>query len=359
MLLSVTLFAFQRANAQGIINVSNVASGVHIDYTSLTNAVSNAQAGDTIYIYPSSATYGSVTIDKQLTIIGPGYDVQLNPTLEISTYTGSVILDVVTISGSADGTIITACDINELRILGQSNITIKRNRIRREINVEQCSNILINANYFNSTENYGCYSCADGFYHVRIIESSSVLVSNNLFDAFSDASGGCTPSFYNYGFDNLLVNPASDAIILNNSFRDRVIVHNSVLKNNIFLLTEQYSTCADFPISHANSIIQYNVLVDTLPELDATNYQNAIEADLFVAWPIQGSQSFDSRFHLQSGSPAAGAGEGGVDCGPFAGADPYKLSGIPFIPVVYEINAPASGTATDGIDVHIKVRSNN
>ena len=69
--------------------------------------------------------------------------------------------------------------------------------------------------------------------------------------------------------------------------------------------------------------------------------------------------SDDGQYILKSDSPAKGAGVGGTDCGMFGGSSPYKLSGIPGIPNIYELNVPENGYTNDGINVEIKVKSNN
>jgi hypothetical protein len=54
-----------------------------------------------------------------------------------------------------------------------------------------------------------------------------------------------------------------------------------------------------------------------------------------------------------------GAGFGGVDVGIFGGPEPYVLSGIPPIPTIYFLTAPAIGEKNTGLPVQIKVKSNN
>lgn len=53
-------------------NNTNAPGGAN-RYTSLSAAIDSAAAGDTIYIVPSSTSYGDLTLKKQLTIIGGGY----------------------------------------------------------------------------------------------------------------------------------------------------------------------------------------------------------------------------------------------------------------------------------------------
>jgi hypothetical protein len=69
--------------------------------------------------------------------------------------------------------------------------------------------------------------------------------------------------------------------------------------------------------------------------------------------------SNDGIFQLKAGSPAIGAGVGGVDMGLFGGSDPYVLSGLPAIPAIWFISAPSSGSGASGLQVQIKAKSHN
>lgn len=71
----ITLLALAIAlglSGQNIIVVDN-NPGAAADYTSLTDAVNAAEAGDFIYIVPSSDSYGNFVIEKELHIRGLGH----------------------------------------------------------------------------------------------------------------------------------------------------------------------------------------------------------------------------------------------------------------------------------------------
>ena len=65
----------------------------------------------------------------------------------------------------------------------------------------------------------------------------------------------------------------------------------------------------------------------------------------------------DKAYKLNPTSSAKGAGVGGIDCGAFGGNDSYVLSGLPAIPHIYDIVAPTSGSATSGLAVKVKVKT--
>jgi len=69
--------------------------------------------------------------------------------------------------------------------------------------------------------------------------------------------------------------------------------------------------------------------------------------------------STDGQWQLERGSPALETGINGEDVGMFGGSSPYMLSGIPSLPHIYFLSAPSVGSATDGLQVRLKVKSTN
>jgi len=67
--------------------------------------------------------------------------------------------------------------------------------------------------------------------------------------------------------------------------------------------------------------------------------------------------STDGKYQLKNGSPAKGSGLNGVDCGMFGGLDHYVLSGIQDIQVIYFFEDTERASATNGLPVHIKLKS--
>jgi len=348
---------------QNIINVNNTATSVTTQYTTLQAAVTAAVDGDIIYLYPSPTTYGNATINKRLTITGPGYNVQQNPSLQINTYvSNSIIGEITYTTGSNDG-IITGCDFNYMVLNGQTNVQITRNKIRNRIYLSNTTNILVEGCYFELVSNNSCIGVgADGNWAniSANTNNNSLIIKNNLFFAREERTPSCNNCSSGTAFmDNLLIGSTSNAIIEYNIFRDHCHFGNSIVRNNIFLSTFQVNCAVPTIQNNGGNLFENNLLVANQTGLGATNIINVPEESIFEGWPTQGSRSFDDRFILKAGSPATGAGIGGIDCGAFAGATPYKLSGIPFIPIIYQINAPASGTAASGLNVNVKVRVSN
>ena len=72
VLLFIACFVYSMSYAD-IITVSNNPDSPG-QYTSLPAAIAAASVGDTILVSGSPTNYGSITINKKLTLFGSGYD---------------------------------------------------------------------------------------------------------------------------------------------------------------------------------------------------------------------------------------------------------------------------------------------
>ena len=90
---------------------------------------------------------------------------------------------------------------------------------------------------------------------------------------------------------------------------------------------------------------------------DQCGTENGNQANVDMIAVFVPSGTTDGQWQLRNGSPAIGAGLGGVDCGMFGGTDPYVLSGIPDIPMITSLYVPSRANPTDGLDVKITIES--
>ncbi len=141
----------------------------------------------------------------------------------------------------------------------------------------------------------------------------------------------------------------------------------ALIQNNIFVR----GTVRSYRSSFTNNIM-LNGFFDRGDAMAANNIANGTQfgstegnqANVNMSNVFVGTGSPDARFKLKIGSPAIGGGYGStagnvVDCGMYYGNTPYKLSGLPGVPVIYFINVQAVGSNTDPIDVTVKVKSTN
>lgn len=325
LLLLFSLCAISRnLSTQTLIRVHPAAG--EGDFASLQEAVDSAMAGDIIYVYPGS--YGSITVDKGVHIYGPGFDVLANTITGVKTVAANTIVNSLTLQAGADGATVKGLLINGIARV--SNITggeITGNWITTELELNNASSILVQGNYLLvHNSNYG---------HMDLNSSPNAIIRNNIFrwiamDSFSSAS-----------FKNNII------ITGNNEF------FNSEIKNNIFYYNNT-TTPNPIAVNSANEI-QYNVFCTNVGY--ANNLTGQDRSTLFLQADIHSSYTLDANLQLSPTSPAIGAGENGADCGIFGGGMPYKFSGIPELPLIYELNAPDN--AAGSLDVTIKVRGEN
>jgi hypothetical protein len=325
-LLVILTFLSNGLSAQHLIRVNNNPD-FDAAYTTLQAAVSNASSGDTIYMEGSATEYAGATINKKLTIIGPGFFLPENPKTQAN-HMEAIFNTNVTFSTGAAGSAMMGCrfQYGTLMMINASNITVIRNYL---------SGVEFNTN------------------------SSNVVLAQNYVDYRIATNSG----------------QLTNSIISNNIIQGQIDMGNSsgslIISNNVFGYSSGYLSISCF-----NSTIQNNILSGIYTDI-ATNTGNAISNNILAIDGINenGNQynidmnsvfadfngalgmSNDGKWQLMDGSPATGAGIGGKDCGAFAGQTPYILSGIPGLPHIYQADIPASATTESGLQVTIHVMS--
>jgi hypothetical protein len=147
-----------------------------------------------------------------------------------------------------------------------------------------------------------------------------------------------------------------------------VIENNTICSNSLEWGTSNGLPLGGMSIFSVNSIISNNICKGNI-YIDRNNltgiYDNGNNTlsknstnlgDNFASQFIGGITT-DKYYMLKPTSTAKGAGTGGIDCGAFGGSDPYVLSGLPAIPHIYDVVAPTSGSATSGLAIKVKVKT--
>lgn len=300
------------------------------DFVSLTEAFSSVDvvAGDTLYVYGSPVSYGSLpTLTKRLTLIGPGYYLAQNAGLQHNLSPASV--DYLNFGVGSEGSLISGFMLSASDVYA-ANVVIQRNQIRR-LHIF-AANCMVLQNFFSDIAYYGYAIYAD---------SASNLVVGNNHIKFSPAgwciymTDICSGTFYN----NLTWGSCR--------YRNAEVFNCVIDWDN-----PGWEWTWDTVNTNVHHSLMMNIYSWDWNEwpLGASNQLN-VTAQVFVE-----TGSTDGYYQLCAGSPAIGAGVAGADCGMFGGATPYKLSGIPAIPTIYNFTAPATGFT---IPVQIGARSNN
>jgi len=311
--------------AQHLLRVNN-NSDFDADYTTLQDAVSAASDNDTIYVEGSATAYEGATINKLLTIVGPGFFLNENPKTQANTVEASFTSGITFASGS-EGSTMMGCKLESYNLtISVSDITVIRNYLYSVDFTGTCNNILIAQNYVQNTINAGN----------AVI--TNTIISNNIIRNQINSGISSGP---------LIV---SNNVLITISYNFPISVYNASIQNNILIY--DYASIRE----NTGNTISYNIMASDGTNANGNQYN--IDMDLVFA-DFDGAleMSKDGKWELKADSPAIGAGISGADCGAFYGPSSYVLSGIPNLPHIYEADVPAAATSESGLPVSIKVKS--
>ena len=204
-------------------------------------------------------------------------------------------------------------------------------------------------NYF-SGNNIGTPGFEDDF-HVTCKNGINVEVGNNIFNNSSSCSANLNSTSFQC-YDNLYLLNCDGSLVFNNVFIDRAHISGATIFNNIFLSTWD-------PLTITNSSVISNIFSYNATLYATENLINQGNTGICAGYPTQGSYTFDNRYKLAVGSPAIGYGLTGDDCGVFTENQPYKLSGIPSIPILYEFNDSTQVVNNGQLQLILKARKEN
>ncbi len=303
------------AFSQNTYSVCNIPT-FDADFTNLQTAINTVPNGSILIVQGSGISYGAITVNKPIILRGTGYNLSQNAQTQANYGTSSDIGGIIFDNGS-NGSEISGFSINgNINVDSVNNLTIKSNKV-----------VGISANFMNNSiiagnltqgQSYYYYYCGASIY---LVNCYNIFINNNIIlDGIGGTGQSCT--------------------VVNNTFCNRVVPYygnsttmtmptSSNVYNNIFLESPE----CYFGFSGVN--LNNNLFINCGSGGYGGTYgniDNVPSAGLFIGYPTQGAYSDDGRYQLAPGSPAIGAGVGGIDCGAFGGSTPYKLSGIAAIP---------------------------
>ncbi|MBL7944108.1 MAG: hypothetical protein JNM00_15160 [Flavobacteriales bacterium] len=306
LILGFLFFAF--LSHATVRNVNN-ASPSPGQYSTIASAIAASLPGDTLYLAGTGLDYGTVNLDKQLTIIGPGWKVNgaiyggnaqvgtinmTNIAAAGSRFVGFRFFQLNSSTASANvftGLIVQRCIIDDCLYLGN----------------DDWSGTLVEGNLFTS-------SGPNFFAPVNSANVTSSTVRNNIFNGI----------LY-YATSNLI----EQNIFLATANANVAIVTQGTLntfRNNICIGRNCMSVDNTATVT-ANMSYQC-----TTPNFNGTGNYPGIDPEFSSYTPGLYNWSYD--YHLKASSPAVGAGFGGLDLGVYAGDGIYRKDGEPNIPIV-------------------------
>ena len=320
LLLTLTIILGFSSFAKTITVDNTTSTGQVAMFANLQDAIDAATAGDILMIKGSATTYGSVTLDKQLTLIGEGYTNTLESRL---TTIGSITLTTEAANSSLRNFTVfgfVGADANNLRLVGVNLTGSGSSSQYPEIKGEGW--VLINCVY-------------DGTYNGRI------------------KIGSHSATFYNCFFFGIGQNNASSGV---------VNFHNCVITSYIF--NSQFATFNNciLPLS---STAQVQAVYSTNNVFNNCLFENSIltQDTLELSGNELNGCTFDTDpqfenttdYQLLDGSPAKNLGSDGTDLGLSGGFYPVsRLNGENSLTSVDKVFVETS-VITPGSTLKLKV----
>lgn len=313
-------------------------------FSSVTDMLqfSGSSTEDTVYVAGSSVDYGGITLGKKLVIIGPGYYLTENPETPISKLSARFGYSRVYFTQESEGSVISGMVFdNDSKItIHANNITIKNCNIGDRIefgihnSLKIIENTIIEGCYFRNTNRQLTFlSGWNG-------HSSNFIFKNNIMKG------------------EFFKKPGSDGIISNNLFLNDVFKPSASstfeIHNNILMSDSE----ADIDMQSLSESVSHNISAANFFGTEFGNIEFTSASTLLIgAANPTGEYSTDGYYQLNpsANNPAIGNANDDGDIGPFGGVEPYILSGVPEIPIIYEINTGGI-VSGDEVPVHIKIR---
>ncbi len=316
-ILLLICLSITSANAK-IWRVNNNA-GVVVDFTSAQQANDAASVvnDDTVHFESSINSYGFLTLNKRLVLIGLGDFLTNNLNLQ-ATNINAFLININVVSGGGGSTIMVSC--NDITLTTVNDVVIQRCNVTINININSSSNTVIK----------NCFIGAN----VNVNSGVGTQISNSIIRSF------------------IGVGTAASAVVTNNllavsGYANAPTIYNTTFRNNIFVSMGAV-------VNFSNCLIENNIANNAQ---FAANNGNQINIDMATVF-INPTTGLDKDLQLKAGSPAIATGIGGVNCGAFGGITPYKLSVIPPVPTIYKLVGPPAAVG-GSMNVTISTRSNN
>ncbi len=329
LLLPFLLLAFA-TQAQNILRVNNIP-GVNAPFSTIADAVAAASAGDIILVEGSPFAYAAgFSITKKVILQGPGYFLNENSSVQASKH--PAVTSTITLAAGSEGSVVSGFTFSNILEVRTSNIIISNNRFSGSTgilvsNTTVCSNLLVHGNYFEQGVNAALYNNPTSLVFTNVVVTNNYISGKIMWQA---------PTF---------------GTIKNNIISHQSTVSNYDIANNIFV------TVSSAFSSTTNATIRNNLFVATsVPEADGTNLLGVTLSSLFLG--LAGNTP-DTQWKLKVGSPAIGAGEGGIDCGIYSGVTPYKISGVGAgKPAITAISLPPNVPQNGTLNIKVSAKVN-
>lgn len=341
---------FWLAGTCQILTVDNNPTPLGGSYATLQAAYDDASPGDTLYLIPSTINYGDLSIAKQLTFFGGGYNPDSDHRLVSE-------VGVFNLNQGSSNTVLSGLKIHDLRLAYEAAIydldTIRVTHCHIDevglgesgSNSRNIDSLVFINNVFG---NNGGGSVSGGYVDLVTANAttSRTYFYNNIFVGSNSSSGTISADTANF-YNNLFYGAGATGAL---AFYD---VTRSVFENNIF-----YGRAPSATSTLSNSYFNYNLSSDSTFTSVIGTSGNSGDANLNYTDPMFTSVSLGTVYDLDfdqsimTGSSAENAGSDGTNIGPTGGTTPYDPTGTP-LPVVTK--TVISSVVTEGTDISITI----
>ncbi|RIA10583.1 hypothetical protein OE09_2450 [Flavobacteriaceae bacterium MAR_2010_72] len=320
ILLTIAFVLTQIIYAQTVRTVDNrPESGAQFD--NVPAAIAASAPGDIIYIHPSPTSYGSITIDKTLTLVGPGHNPANSDGLRAT-------LSSINLAANSVNSVIKGLNISSISAYSfgtnSHNIHILNNRITASISgfayAGNSDNWIIEGNYFDNGYSSTCITASNmNNMQVRNNYISGRLISFNHTNVITN---------------NLFVH--EDTAGTAQIFTSSSGITSPLVTNNMFVFTDPditELTSTGTPIVYTNCLTWKEAGGVALIALPGSG--NVDNADPLFTNPNDPNPApaindfYNNAYTLLVGSPAIGAATDGGDIGVFGRNFPFDINGRP------------------------------
>lgn len=298
-------------------------------YKTFDAAQSAAVDGDTIYVHGSTISYGDITVEKALVIIGTGHHPDKQNALVSGFQAISIIYSSVKLIGLT---------FNYL-VANVSNITIKKCRILGSnlgfvaavMLMNGGGGCLIEGNIFDLNANY--FEHAIEFFNMN---AANTIIRNNIFSGGRNKIKGIENS------GSQLTYVVNNVFLGNNSNNALEYLRKVVIDNNIFIASSPSG--AYMYECQMNNNISYYCMDNSFSQ---PGFNNLVDVDpQFINFPTPGNMfTYNYDFRLANTSPGHNTGLDGTDRGVYGGVGlKFSMTGEPSIASVtaFSITSPAT-----------------
>lgn len=305
-------------------------------YTQIVDAIASASADDTIYVHPSPTTYNNFTIDKTITIVGPGHD---------PANFGGINAEVsnITLTGTCPNTVITGMSIVNIDVntsaVDISGLHLINNKFSTISTYNHCDNWIVEGNYFSN----GYPSTS-----INANNANNMRVQNNIIGE-QIYYANHTDVFTNNLFINNSTSSSTSIFIGSTGTIGPIVTNNMFIftSTNVTTLTSTgapttYTDCLTWIVGGGGTL-------DTLPGTGNLNNTNPAFNDISSGV----TDFYNNDYSLAGGSPAIGKATDGGDIGIFGRGFPFDIHGRPHSMPYPEIMTILNTVVEPGQDLNV------